>query len=112
MSREQHNNKMPKVIYAEYSNDRYSSIDIGGSDGKNIGYVKLGGSNGRIFYTPILEIKKDDKAVIPELDVKFGASQIVLYPGAALEVCGIFNDIYELTTIGSVEELEVFTLGG
>ena len=35
------------------------------------------GADGRIFYTPILEVKEGDKAVIPELDVKFGNSQIV-----------------------------------
>lgn len=112
MSKDQHNNRMPKVIYAEHSNDTYSSIDIGGTDGKQIGFVKLGDSNGRIFFVPTVEVKEGDKAVIPELDVEFGDSRIVLYPGSALEVCGVYTDINELTTIGSVEELESFLFGG
>lgn len=55
---------------------------------------------------------KGDRVIIPSLDIEFVNTQIKLHPGSTLEVCGVCNEISELTTIGSAEELEVFSLGG
>lgn len=112
MSKEQHKkSNMPKVISAAHSNDDYPSLDIGGDNGKQIGYVRLGGTNGKIFYIPSIEVTEGNRVVIPDLDVEFSNAKIVLHPGSFLEVSGVCKDICELTTIGSAEELEAFSGG-